>query len=246
MTQPDSDLARRWVDQLPGHLLGQLINALRSAPGAVAALRHGSHGAASKAVLERAVTIAANGDGPYLAGLLNGYRAALAQAPMIVPVWTGPESAAAGERLTLAVVAGLIDEARTEILLISYATGPSPEVRSALLRAATRGVTITAVLERSVDNPNFSGHPDPLHGIPHTAKVWPAAQRDPGASMHAKVLVIDRSSALVGSANLTGFGVERNLECGLLVRGGTLPGRLVKHVEAIGLADQEAEGVSDR
>ncbi|WP_425454039.1 phospholipase D-like domain-containing protein [Nocardioides immobilis] len=38
--------------------------------------------------------------------------------------------------------------------------------------------------------------------------------------MHAKVLVVDRRTALVGSANLTGHALERNLECGLLVRGG--------------------------
>lgn len=48
--------------------------------------------------------------------------------------------------------------------------------------------------------------------------------------MHAKILVVDRKSALVGSANLTGYGVERNLECSLLVRGGHLPAALAKHV----------------
>ncbi len=38
--------------------------------------------------------------------------------------------------------------------------------------------------------------------------------------MHAKVLVVDGRTALVGSANVTGSAMERNLECGLLVRGG--------------------------
>lgn len=41
--------------------------------------------------------------------------------------------------------------------------------------------------------------------------------------MHAKVQVVDRRTALVGSANLTGYGLERNLECGLLVTGGAVP-----------------------
>ncbi|MDT4956422.1 MAG: hypothetical protein QOD31_221, partial [Pseudonocardiales bacterium] len=69
--------------------------------------------------------------------------------PSITPVWTGPESSAAGGRLTLAVVADLIDEARQEILLVSYATMPSIEVRNALIRATARGVAITTLLERT-------------------------------------------------------------------------------------------------
>ncbi len=48
--------------------------------------------------------------------------------------------------------------------------------------------------------------------------------------MHAKILVVDRRVALVGSANLTGYGLERNLECGLLVRGGPVPRLLVEHL----------------
>jgi len=48
--------------------------------------------------------------------------------------------------------------------------------------------------------------------------------------MHAKVLVIDDRLALVGSANLTGAGLERNLECGVLVRGGPLPRAMRDHL----------------
>jgi cardiolipin synthase len=48
--------------------------------------------------------------------------------------------------------------------------------------------------------------------------------------MHAKLLVIDRMTALVGSANLAGYGLERNLECGVLIRGGPVPGLLADHV----------------
>ncbi len=48
--------------------------------------------------------------------------------------------------------------------------------------------------------------------------------------MHAKVLVVDRRTALVGSANLTGYALERNLECGLLLRGGPVPSLLVDHL----------------
>lgn len=225
-----TELARDWVERLPSVFVGSLATALRSSPSAVMALRDGSHGTASKAAVETALAVAKVGDGPYLAGLLVGYRVARADQPRVTPVWTGPESGASGSRLTLAVVAGLIDEARSELLLVSYATAPSAEVKEALMNAAHRGVGITSLLERGTDNPSFSGNPDPLRGIEHTGLIWPAAAREAGASMHAKILVVDRTSALIGSANLTGYGVERNLECGVLIRGGTLPGALVDHI----------------
>jgi phosphatidylserine/phosphatidylglycerophosphate/cardiolipin synthase-like enzyme len=48
--------------------------------------------------------------------------------------------------------------------------------------------------------------------------------------MHAKILIVDRRTALIGSANLTGSALQRNLECGLLVRGGHIPGQLAEHL----------------
>lgn len=63
--------------------------------------------------------------------------------------------------------------------------------------------------------------------------VWPSQHREAGAALHAKVLVVDRQTVLVGSANLTGHGLERNLECGLLVRGGPVPERIVAHLYSI-------------
>ena len=48
--------------------------------------------------------------------------------------------------------------------------------------------------------------------------------------MHAKVVVIDGAAALVGSANVTGYAMARNLECGVLLRGGLVPRRIRAHV----------------
>jgi phosphatidylserine/phosphatidylglycerophosphate/cardiolipin synthase-like enzyme len=132
--------------------------------------------------------------------------------------------------LTLAVLADLIGEASEEIILVSYATLPPIQVRSALSQAANRGVHVTTLLERHADNPNFIAHSDPLPELDARRLCWPANQRPTGASMHAKVLVIDRRTALVTSANLTGYGLERNLECGLLIRGGTVPASIALHL----------------
>jgi len=46
-------------------------------------------------------------------------------------------------------------------------------------------------------------------------------------------LVIDNSAALVGSANITGAALGKNLECGLLVRGGPAPHNLRSHVQGL-------------
>ncbi len=58
--------------------------------------------------------------------------------------------------------------------------------------------------------------------------------------MHAKVLVVDGSVALVGSANLTSRAMEQNLEIGVLVRG-LVPGQLVRYV-----ADLRAAGMLEK
>ena len=59
---------------------------------------------------------------------------------------------------------------------------------------------------------------------------WPASHRSAGAALHAKILVVDRRLALVGSANFTGRGMESNLECGILIRGGPQPGAILDHI----------------
>jgi len=71
---------------------------------------------------------------------------------------------------------------------------------------------------------------------------WPRAQRtEEGAKMHAKIAVADRRVLLVSSANLTQSGVGRNIEAGLLVRGGTAPRRAAEHI-----AELTASGVLAR
>jgi len=63
---------------------------------------------------------------------------------------------------------------------------------------------------------------------------WPSSKRsEPGAKMHAKLAVADRRLLLVTSANLTQSGVTKNIEAGLLVRGGTAPVRAAEHVDAL-------------
>lgn len=54
-----------------------------------------------------------------------------------------------------------------------------------------------------------------------------------GGRVHAKVAVADERFCFVSSANLTGHAMEKNMEAGVLVRGGATPRDLHRHLEAL-------------
>ena len=238
MTLDPVAVASRWAQQLPREFARDLAAALRAGTSALHALQAQAALPVSSAAVRTGLALVKQGDGAFAAGVLTGQLDAAATRPQVTPVWTGPDSTAGHGRLTLAVVADLIDEAERELVLASYATVPGDNVRQALHAAVERGVALTLLLERPQDNPKFRGHSDPFPGLSARRLAWQAAARPLDAAMHAKVLVVDRRTALVGSANLTGHALERNLECGLLVRGGPVPTLLADHLLAArGLAE---------
>lgn len=84
--------------------------------------------------------------------------------------------------------------------------------------------------ERHADNPGYSGSGAPFPGIPAIRLHWPAGQPPRGASLHAKIIVVDDEVALVTSANLTSRAMEANIECGILIRGGPQPRAVRDHL----------------
>lgn len=230
MTLDPVAVATEWARHLPREFARDLAAALRGGAVALRVLEERVAQPISTAAVRIGFVLVKQGDAALAAGVLTGQLDARADQPQVTPVWTGPESGVGRGRLTLAVVADLIDEAQHELLLVSYATAPGERLRQALHAAGSRGVRITLLLERSADNPSFHGHGDPFPGLPARRLTWPQTARPVGASMHAKVLVVDRRIALVGSANVTGYALERNLECGLLVRGGQVPELLAEHL----------------
>lgn len=233
MTLDPAVVAAQWARELPRDFARRLAAALRLGRPELATLRRDAVQATSAAAMTLAFALTEAGDGPYAAGVLAGRLDALEEQPPIRPVWTGPPSSGTGSRLTLAVVSDLLDDAKHEILLVSYATIPREPIRRAMEAAHQRGVSITLLLERADDNPAFRGLTDPFPGLHAQRWHWPASARPGGASMHAKLLIIDRRTALVGSANLTGPGLERNLECGLFIRGGEIPRLLAEHLRGL-------------
>ena len=74
----------------------------------------------------------------YVEGLLTGAARAVERArrhQSVSVVWTGPESGVSSSRLTAAAVIELINAARSEILLVSYATHTEPSINTALSAA---------------------------------------------------------------------------------------------------------------
>ncbi|MDA8379927.1 MAG: phospholipase D-like domain-containing protein [Actinomycetota bacterium] len=53
------------------------------------------------------------------------------------------------------------------------------------------------------------------------------------ASLHAKGAIADDRLAFVTSANLTEYALDRNIELGLLVRGGEVPRQLARHFDRL-------------
>lgn len=146
-------------------------------------------------------------------------------------VWTGPQ----GElnvRLTYAVVLEVISAAKQRLTLVSFAAHGVHEVADALRRAASSGVVVRLILDAGTNAAQaFSG----CEGI--AIYTWPPTRlpdHHPGhASLHAKAAVADASVAFVTSANLTDYALERNLELGLVVRGGEVPRLLSRHFDGL-------------
>ena len=221
------------AEELPPRDALRLAAALRSGVHAARVLRQQVAAPTLRAAITR--VLAAAPDLTFAAGALSGAVAAVqrSRGQQLDVVWTGPASSVDSARLTPAVVSELLAEATTDVLLVGHAVQEGAGVTCGLLAAAERGVRITLLLERREDNAAFDQRGDPLRSIPARRLCWPADHRERSASLHAKVLVIDRRAALIGSANLTGAAMTRNLECGLLLRGGPHPARLCDHVEAL-------------
>lgn len=131
---------------------------------------------------------------------------------------TGEAFIGGGCRSIDLVMEELVEGARNEIHLATYLVTSSGILRR--IRAAVeRGVRVVAVINDLRGQPMFV-----RSEIVSLARSFPSFIvedfSEQGAGMlHAKVLVVDRTEAIVGSANLTDAAMDRNHEIAVLVRG---------------------------
>ena len=158
------------------------------------------------------------------------------QGPTIELVWTGPEVGVVPLRRTEQAILQVIDSANQRMTVVSYAVYQVRYVCKALVRAARRGTRIDVIVET----------PDRLEGqnayntiralgeevaASSTLYYWPKERRARDSSgkpgiLHVKCVAADGRWAFLSSANLTDYAFTINMELGLLITGGELPGRM--------------------
>lgn len=154
--------------------------------------------------------------------------------------WTGPAPAAGVLRRTDQALREVIESARDEVWILSFAAYRVPEVVRDLVAAARRGVRITMVLESREESDGNLTH-SAIGGLGTEVAaaarvlVWPREKRKLGASgrpgsLHAKAALADDRLLFVSSANLTEYAMQLNMELGLLVRGGPAPEAFAEHL----------------
>lgn len=151
--------------------------------------------------------------------------------------WTGPATEVVPLRRVDQVLYELVGSAQHEVILVTYATYGAERALESLRIASERGVRVLLVIERSQESGGkltFDGLDRIREHVPRASTFyWPLSRRPRNeagqyGAMHVKCLVADRQQALVSSANLTDYALERNMELGIFLRG-SLPERLAEH-----------------
>ena len=178
-----------------------------------------------------------------LAGLLVGASYAYHEAKLeetLELVWTGPSSELVPTRKTEQALLQVIDAAEKKLFLTSFVAYDVAAIMTALSSAIARGVSISMLLESS-DEHGGGISIDAIGKMKQSfpeARIYFWAEKSEsyiGGKVHAKVAVADEKVCFISSANLTGHAMEKNMEAGVLVRGGSVPRKLQRHLEALAL-----------
>lgn len=167
---------------------------------------------------------------------------ASAASQQIELVWTGPATTFIPMRRTEQVVQQVVDSATRRLWITSYVFVNPEGIAPNLKAAAERGVEIIAILEPPKSRGGAIDH-DPagnLSAILPTARIYewtPSSKRRAGwtasGCVHSKSIVADVDIAFVTSANFTSSAMERNIEMGVMIKGGLLPSRIADHLGAL-------------
>lgn len=180
-----------------------------------------------------------------LAALLStAHRSSARSAkPSVEVVWTGPATGTEAIYRTEQTLLGLLREARLSVIVVTYVAYRAEAVRTALADAVSRGVRVRIVVESSrKDGGVVSFDPRLALGVLDDPRfecfAWPRHMRlatDAGeiGALHAKCVAVDDEVLFVSSANMTESALERNIELGLVVRGGHAARHVREHVERL-------------
>lgn len=156
-------------------------------------------------------------------------------------VWTGPSTGQVPVRHTEQVLCEVIEAAKRRLFLVSFVAYEIDSIIRALRGAIGRQVQIDALFESSSVHGGRVTH-DSVKALKRVLPsmnvyAW-SSDKKPllgklSGAVHAKCAVADGELAFITSANLTAAAMERNMELGVLVRGGSVPDQLHKHLDAL-------------
>ncbi|MDT0422981.1 DISARM system phospholipase D-like protein DrmC [Streptomyces evansiae] len=141
------------------------------------------------------------------------------RAPQVVI--SGPMSASIPARLTSGVAMEVIRSATQSLLIASFAAHGVRDVVRELAQAVDRGVHVDLMLEESTQAAAA------FAALPKGVRIWHRVEAL--GVLHAKLIVADRHTALLGSANLTDRALSDNIELGVVLRDPKLVDPLIEH-----------------
>ncbi|WP_257881817.1 DISARM system phospholipase D-like protein DrmC [Vibrio parahaemolyticus] len=156
-------------------------------------------------------------------------------------VWTGPDSTMFPVRRSEQVLLDIINSANETLFIVSFVLVKIPNVEQALKQAIARGVKVKMLLE-SEDKEStgvFAKTLERLYtNIPKIQLyIWPRENREKNqagfARVHAKCAVADQRGAFITSANLTEAALDRNIEMGINIEGGSIPSDICTQLNAM-------------
>ncbi|MFC1468062.1 DISARM system phospholipase D-like protein DrmC [Verrucomicrobiota bacterium] len=170
----------------------------------------------------------------------SGTASILEKREAVDMVWTGPFTGLVPSRHTEQVLLEVINSARHKLFIVSFVAYNIDSVKTALRDAVGRNVKIDILLESSkahggkIDIDSIAAFKTSLPSA--SVYAWNSKSKSSdrwNGSVHAKCAVSDGSLAFITSANLTRAAMENNMELGVLLRGGSLPEELERHLEAL-------------
>lgn len=116
----------------------------------------------------------------------------------------------------------LFTQANDEVVIVAFAVSTAtPMLFQQLTMMLQRGIRIRCLINRFLEQPqNVQRQFLRMKGnFPRLLEIYSFVAQNNEADLHAKIIIVDRNTALVGSANLSMRGLMDNHELGVIIEG---------------------------
>lgn len=153
-------------------------------------------------------------------------------------MWSSPSTPGTPNRATAQALTEVVGAAEHRFVAMTYSTRSYAPLATALSEAVARGVTVDIVVETIEGAGGLLSGNEPADAFSRIPGLrlwhWPTRQRPVrGSRLHVKLAVANDRILFLSSANLTAAGAERNIEAGVVLSGGSMPGRMADHIREL-------------